>query len=143
MGYIIDVIERNDDGSWFAYCYCGWSDHGHPTRDAAERVDEEHRQDRFWSWLLSWMRSDHAPLDELHGRTSAHHGPSHRLELADVASILTYLYPDGADLDDALSRGELIAYRGRQDQEVGSGEVRRVQVRTSENQFCVQSNVIW
>jgi hypothetical protein len=43
---IADVYD-NEDGTFTATCYCGWSE-DHPTRDAAERETEAHqnRQDR-------------------------------------------------------------------------------------------------
>ena len=33
----------NDDGTFSAVCYCGWSDHGHATIDSAERAAEAHQ----------------------------------------------------------------------------------------------------
>lgn len=41
----LDTV-KNDDGTFSALCYCGWTDDGHATQASADAAAQAH-QDRF------------------------------------------------------------------------------------------------
>lgn len=54
-------VTQNDDGTFTADCYCGWTDAGHATRESAERAASAHQNatDHAEARVTADIRCDH------------------------------------------------------------------------------------